>query len=280
MVATMTLPPMPLPRAASSRLITAPERPAIVEESVARSVLAAALRRCDRAGLRLVVTAPAEVHTFSAGIRRFPERLIEPTAHARYDRAYRNFNRGVGRGHDPASWRLLMFDARSQVVGAITARFFCGEVGLEYVHALSLLAGYPPSFRNECHEAVTEAFARAQRHARTPAEISDWSVRGPHARLVLATLIRAMLALGVAFELPLVLVAANHERGELAHFIRWPASPLGRQDKFYLPPFVHRASGARLRLLLLDSSALGGRLCGAAVDLGVLRECCPIISAQ
>lgn len=247
----------------------------------AKSILAAALRRCARVGLRLVVTAPGDVDTFSSGLVRFPERIVEATAHDRYTRAYRMFSDAASQVHDQASWRVLVLDESSHVVGAVTARFFCGDIGMEYVNALSLLAGYAPVLRNECALAVNEVFARAQRHARTPAEISHWAVAsGPHARLILATLSRAMLALATAFDLPLAILAANHERGEMAHLVRWPAAPLGRQGKFYLPPFVHRATGARLRFLVIDSSALGGRLRMAAADLAVLRERCPIVSAQ
>jgi hypothetical protein len=247
----------------------------------APSLLAAALRRCARAGLRVVITAPADVRAFSRGVMRFPERLIEPGTHARYGWAYRNFKGAADNTQDRGSWRVLVLDNRSRVVGAVTARFFCGETSREYVHALSLLAGNAPVFCNECDLAVGELFSRAQRYARTPAEISHWSVAdGRHARLVTVTLIRAMLALSVAFDLPLALVAADHQRGELARFMRWATTPLGRRGKFYLPPFVHRASGTRLRLLVVDTSALGARLRGAAIDLGVLRERCPIISVQ
>jgi hypothetical protein len=244
-----------------------------------KSVLATALRHCERAGLRVVITAPTDVHTFSNGITRFPERLIEPTAHTRYTRLYRAFGVGVDPVQDRGSWRVLVVDARWRIVGALTARFFCGEVSREHVHALSLVTGHPANFRTECELAIGETFSRAQRYARTPAEISHWSVaEGRHARLVTVTLFRAMTALSVAFDLPLALLAAEHERGELARFIRWATAPLGRQGRPYLPPFVYRAD--RLRLLLLDTSALGSRLRGAAIDLGVLRQLCPIISLQ
>ena len=248
-----------------------------------RSLLAAALRRCDAAGLRVVVTAPADVRIFSRGITRFPERLVEPGMHARCERAYRAFARAkdLDAPHDRASWRVLVLDRAWRVVGAITARFFCGEAQREHVHALSLLAGGAPVFRHECGLAVNELFSHAQRYARTPAEISHWSVAPePQAALVTVTLIRAILALGVAFDLPLALVAADHQRGELARFMRWATTPLGRHGRFYLPPFVHRETGARLRLLVIDTSALGPRLRGAALDLGVLRQRCAIVSVQ
>jgi hypothetical protein len=181
---------------------------------------------------------------------------------------------------DRGSWRVLVMDSRWRIVGALTARFFCGEVSREHLHALSLVAGHAMNFRTECDLAISETFARAQRYARTPAEISHWSVaQGRHARLVTVTLFRAMMALGVAFDLPLVLLAAEHEHGELARFMRWATAPLGRQGRPYLPPFVYRLDH-RLRLLLLDTSALGSRLRGAAIDLGVLRERCSIISLQ
>jgi hypothetical protein len=246
-----------------------------------KSVLAAALKRCERAGLRLVITAPADVRAFSRGVTRFPERLIESGTHARYNRAYRTFCRTSEAPHDRGSWRVMVVDSRSRVIGAITARFFCGEIDRTYLHAPSLLAGYTPVFRNECELAVNETFSRAQRYSRTPAEISHWSVpEGPHARLVGVALLRAMLALAVAFDLPLAIAAADHQHGELARFMRWTMTPLGRQGKFHLPPFVQRATGARLRLLVIDTAALGGRLRRAAIDLGVLREHCPIVSIQ
>jgi hypothetical protein len=246
-----------------------------------KSVLSAALNRCASVGLRVVVTAPADVRTFSRGITRFPERLIEPTTFGRYGRAYRSFTAGPESAHDRGSWRILVLDAKYHVAGAITARFFCGDVVRDYLHTSDLVAGCSAVFRNECQQAVAETFARAQRYARTPAEISHWSVaEGPHRELIAVTLIRAMLALSVGFDLPLVIAAADHERGELSRFMRWATTPLGRSGKFYLPPFVNRATGARLRMLVIDTSALGSRLRGAALDLGVLRERCPIVSAQ
>jgi hypothetical protein len=246
-----------------------------------KSVLAAALNRCARAGLRVVVTAPADVRTFSRGITRYPERLIEPMTFGRYGRAYRSFTGMPDAPHDRGSWRVLVLDAKYHVVGAITARLFCGEIMREYLHSSALVGGCSPVFRNECEQAVSETFARAQRYSRTPAEISHWSIaEGPHVELIGVTLIRAMLALSVGFDLPLAIAAVDHERGEFARFMRWAMTPLGRSGKFYLPPFVSRPTGARFRLIVIDTSALGSRLRGAAIDLGVLRERCPIVSAQ
>lgn len=246
-----------------------------------KSVLSAALNRCARVGLRVVITAPADVRTFSRGITRYPERLIEPTTFGRYGRAYRSFTGAPEGPHDRGSWRILVLDAKYHVVGAVTARFFCGDVARDYLHTSTLVGGCSAVFRHECEQAVGETFARAQRYSRTPAEISHWSVaEGPHVELIGVTLIRAMLALSVGFDLPLAIAAANHERGEFARFMRWAMTPLGRHGKFYLPPFVSKATGARLRLIAIDTSALGSRLRGAAIDLGVLRERCPIVSVQ
>lgn len=246
-----------------------------------KSVLSAALNRCARAGLRVVVMAPGDVRAFSRGITRFPERLIEPVTFGRYGRAYRSFTGLPEESHDRGSWRILVLDAKYHVVGAITARFFCGDIAREYLYTSALVSGCSAVFRNECDQAVGETFARAQRYSRTPAEISHWSIaEGPHVELIGVTLIRAMVALAVGFDLPLAIAAANHERGEFARFMRWAMTPLGRSGKFYLPPFVSRGNGARLRLLVIDTSALGTRLRGAAIDLGVLRERCPIVSAQ
>jgi hypothetical protein len=263
------------------RFTIVPSRPENSFASLSvNSVLATALEHCERAGLRVVITAPTDVHTFSNGITRFPERLIEPTAHTRYTRLYRAFDHNVDPVQDRGSWRVLVLDSRGRIIGALTARFFCGEVSREHVHALSLVAGPPSNFRTECELAIGETFSRAQRYARTPAEISHWSVaESRHARLVTVTLFRAMMALGVAFDLPVTLFAAAHEHGALARFMRWATAPLGRQGRHYLPPFVYRAE-RRLRLLVLDTSALGSRLRGAAIDLGVLRQRCSIISLQ
>src|SRR4051794_3494423 len=121
-----------------------------------KSVLSAALNRCARAGLRVVITAPADVRAFSRGITRFPERLIEPGTFARYGKAYRSFTEAPEAAHDRGSWRIMVLDAKYHVVGAITARFFCGEMAREYLHTVSLVAGSTPVFRNESEQAVHE----------------------------------------------------------------------------------------------------------------------------
>jgi len=175
---------------------------------------------------------------------------------------------------------MLAADRDDRVVGAITARFFSGEVVRSQVHAYSLLETSGPVFREECELAMAEMFAAAMRENRTAAEISHWATAGGrHAPLVAATVGRAMEALTAAFDAPIGVVAADHRRGEVARLLRLGGVPLGRAGKFALPPFGHHPSGAWLRLLLVDAEVFRGRLRAASVaDLALLREHCPVIS--
>jgi hypothetical protein len=245
------------------------------------SVLAACLRRLSGSHLSLVITAPLDTDSFWRGIGRFPERWIEPSLHARWDRAYRGFCGGGEQPHEPGSWRLLAFDAEARILGAVTARFFCGAVVREYVHAFSLLKGAAPALRAPCEQSVFETFAQASRHDRTPAEVSHWtSGKGRHARLVGATLQRALVALAAAFDLPVAIAAATHGSSEFSRLTRLSRLSLWRNDRHGLPPFVHQPTGARIRLVVLDTAELGSRLRAAAADLAVLRERCPILSLR
>ncbi len=239
------------------------------------------LGRIAALGFRLVITAPAESRTFARGLRRFPERRVDPVAPASWDEAYRQFRGGGDLPLDRGSWRILAVDPEGGVAGAITARFFCGEVVRSYVHAYSLLEGSGPVFRDECELAIAETFAGAVRENRTAAEISHWTVAdGRHAVLVAATLGRAMEALSAAFDAPVGVVAANHRRREVGRLLRLGGVPLGRAGKFSLPPFPHHPSGAWFRLMLIDAEAFRGRLRAAAIaDLARLRTHCPIFSA-
>ncbi len=243
------------------------------------SILAACLRRCASLGWRVVVTSPAETHLFTRSIARFWERRLDPVQHAQWAAAYRAFNGGRERAYDRASWRILAVDSDRRVVGAITARFFCGEVVQEHLYLAHLLEGTGVVFRDACEVALAEQFAAAQGVGRMPAEISHWSVEGgEHARLLALTLSRAMLALAAAFDHPLTVLAANHRRPEFRRLMRWGAIPLGRGGHYYLPPFLHRTSGASYRLMVIDSAKLGARTQESVADLEVLRASCPIIS--
>jgi hypothetical protein len=244
------------------------------------SVLAACLRRCTALGWRVAVTTPSESRLFAKGISRFWERRIEPVQHAQWSSAYRLFCGGRERAYDRSSWRILAIDRDRRVVGAITARVFCGEVRHEDLHVSQLLETAGSVFRDACEVALAERFAAAQAAGRTPIEISHWGVlSGPHAALLSLTLLRAMGALTAAFDRPVAIVTANHRRGEFKRLTRWGARPLGREGQYFLPPFVHRASGASLRILVVDTAQLGARGQEAAADLEVLRTTCPILSA-
>lgn len=239
-----------------------------------RTPFAACLRQCAAAGYRLVVTTPSDVRVFSRGVRRFPERRIDPPAHVQWETDYRVF---CGRGRlpfDRGSWRILIADANDRVVGAITARFFCGEIVQEYLHLSSLLDLAPPEFREQCELAVAEVFSGSLQAGRTPAEVSHWAVEpGRQAGLIGSTLTRAMGALAAAFDAPLIIVAADHRRGEVARLMRFGGAPLGRAGSFSLPPFVHSHSGAWLRLLLVDAPSYHARARSKpAADLVLLRE--------
>ncbi len=242
---------------------------------------AACLRRCAEAGLKVVINAPADVRVFHRSLTRFPERQIDPAAHARWETAYRIYSNRSRRPHDRGSWHVLMVDSNQRVVGAITARIFCGEVVRDYVHTFSLLETTGPVFREHCEIAFDEVCAAAAKAGRVPAEFSHWSAApGPHDRLVAATLARAMATLVSAFDAPLGITAADHRRGEVARLMRLGGAPLGRAGKFSLPPFVHHASGAWLRLLLIDARVYYARSGGRPKeDLALLRAKCPVFSA-
>jgi hypothetical protein len=243
------------------------------------SVLAACLRRGAQQGWRLVVTAPAEARFFLRSRARFWERRIDPAQHAQWAGAYRVFVGGRERAYDRASWRVLAVDDDRRVVGAITARFFCGELVQQHLFISDLLESASEVFRDACEIALADHFAAAQGVGRMPAEISHWSVAlGADEKLLGLTLTRAVLALGAAFDHPLAVLAVNHRRAEFRRLQRWGAVPLGREGSYYLPPFVHRASGGSYRLMVVDTAKLGARTTAAAADLEVLRTSCPIIS--
>ena len=252
-----------------------------VPSTAAGSRLGACLQRCAAAGLRVLVIAPNDVRRFERGLGCFPDRRVDPPEHARWETAHRVF---CGRGrapHDRGSWLLLVVDADDRVMGAITARFFCGEIVHEYLHVLSLLEATGPVLREHGELALAEVFTATTRAGRTPAEISHWGIApdapGP---LVSITLWRALGALAAAFDSPIAIVAADHHRGDVARLMRLGGAPLGCAGKFALPPFVHHPTGAWLRLLLVDQATVRRRDHHApAADLALLRARCPVISA-
>ncbi len=245
------------------------------------SRFATCLRRLAAAGLRLVVTTPPDARTFARGLAQFPERRVDPALHASWETAYRLFS---GRGRmaaDRGSWRVLAVDADERVVGAITARLFCGEFVPDYLHVRSLLESTGPVFREHCDLALEDVGAAGARLDRTPAEISGWAVSpGEHAALVAVTLARALAALFAAFADPIAVVAVDNRRGEGARLLRRGAGHLGLAGRFALPPFVHHASGAWLRLLLLDARTYFARSgIEPDVDLALLREHADFVGA-
>jgi hypothetical protein len=245
------------------------------------SRFAACLRRFSSVGLRLIVTAPGDSAGFARGIGLFPGRQVDVGGHVQWETAYRIF---CGRGrqpHDRGSWRILAVDRDDRVVGAITARFFCGNVDHQYLHVLSLLDTTGPVFQEHCELAVSELIAASAKAARTPAEISHWAVSPVwHAGLIAVTLMRAMGALVAAFDSPLVVMAADNRRGEVNRLMRLGCTPLSLGGHSCLPPFVHHESGAWLRLLALDTAVVRARAGDtSAADLELLRERVAIVSA-
>ncbi len=238
------------------------------------------LRRCAAAGVRLVVTAPADTRTFAAGLAAFPERQIDLTEHVQWETAYRLFCGRARLPHERGSWRVLAADRDRRVIGAITARFFTAEAIGEYLFATTLLEPAGPVFREHCELALGEAFAAAQARGRTSGEVSHWAVEPERrAPLVAVAVARVLGALAGAFRAPLVVLAADHRRGDVARLMRRGAAPLGRAGKFSLPPFVHQPTGAWLRFLLLDTAVYQARAGGdAAQDLATLREQVPVVS--
>ena len=260
---------------ATSQLRAAPAAPA-----PATSRLAACLRRCTAAGFRLVITTPSQTNAFSAGVKRFPERQVDVTQHVQWDTAYRVFNGHSRQPHDRGSWRILVVDRDDRVVGAITARFFCGEIKSEFQHLPDLLETTGPVFREHCELAIADVISASQRAGRTPAEVSHWAVSpGWHAALVAVTLMRAMGALAQAFDSPVVMLAGDNRRGEVTRLMRLGCEPLGLDGRWCLPPFVHHRTGAWLRLLLADAVQFHARSGSASwADLELLRERATIIS--
>lgn len=268
----------------SPKVVTSISRPAATPAATpatAASRFASCLRRCAAAGFRLVVTAPAQHRSFVRGLERFPERRIDLTEHVQWDTAFRVFHGHTRESHDRGSWRILVVDRDDRVVGAITARFFCGGVLREHQLLPTLLELTGPVFREHCELAIAEVVASTTRAGRTPAEVSDWSVApGWHAPLVAVTLMRAMVALAAAFEAPVVMLAGDNRRGEVTRLMRLGCEPLGLDGRFCLPPFVNHRTGAWLRLLLVDASRFNARSRGTpAADLGLLRQHATIVSA-
>ncbi|MGH7957478.1 MAG: hypothetical protein ACREH8_10760 [Opitutaceae bacterium] len=245
------------------------------------SRFATCLRRFATAGLRLVVTTPYNNWIFARGIKRFPERHIDRAAHAEWETAYLKFCGRESLSHDRGSWRILAVDRDDHVVGAITGRFFCGEIVRDHVQVLSLFDRAGPVFREHCELAVSEVVEACRETGRTPAEISHWAVAPVwHAALIAVTLVRAMGALAAAFDAPVAVMAADNRRGEVNRLMRLGSTPLGLSGHSCLPPFVHHESGAWLRLLVLDAAAFHARNGNtAAADLNLLREQASIISA-
>jgi hypothetical protein len=244
------------------------------------SRFAACLHRCSIAGLRLIITAPGDSGRFTKGIGRVPQRRIDPAAHAQWDTAYRVFCGRSRQPHDRGSWRILAVDRDDRVVGAITARFFCGEVKREYLHVLSLLGRTGPVFREHCELAIAELIEASAHARRTPAEISHWAVAPVwHAALIAVTLERAMQALVGALDAPIIVMAADNRRGEVNRLMRIGCTPLGLAGHSCLPPFVHHDSGAWLRLLAIDSRVAQARNQNTSADLALLQQRASIISA-
>lgn len=240
----------------------------------------ACLRRFAAVGLRLIVTSPADGRVFVRGTTRFSERHVDPAEHARWETAYRVF---CGRGRQPSdrgSWRILAVDRGDRVLGAITARLFCGEFVPEYLHLRTLLEATGPVYREHCEMAVADLAAASARDGRTLGEVSGWAVAPSwHAALVAATLARAMAALMTSFDDPWVVVAADNRRGEVGRLLRRGAAPLGVLGRFALPPFVHHATGAWLRFLVIDAPAFFARSGGRPeADLALLRERAALVS--
>jgi hypothetical protein len=245
------------------------------------SRFAACMRRCSAVGLRLVVTTPADSTVSAAAFSRFPQRRVDLLEHIRWETAYRVF---CGRGrlaHDRGSWRILVVDRDDRVVGAITGRFFCGEIRPEYLNVLSLLDSTGPVFREHCELAISELMASSAMAGRTCAEISDWAVAPVwHAALISVTLMRAMGALLAAFDAPIVVMAADNRHGEVCRLMRFGCMPLSLAGHFCLPPFVHHESGAWLRLLVLDAARLQAHKGDTSrSDLALLCERAAIVSA-
>lgn len=253
-----------------------------IDPAALASRFAACLRRCRQAGLRLVVTTPADSIAFARGICRFPRRQIDPGAHLQWEAAYRAFCGQEIQAHDRGSWRILAVDRDDRVVGAITARFFCGEIHAHYLQVLSLLDTTGPVFREHCELAVSEVMAASTADRRTPAEISHWAVAPVwHAALIAVTLVRAMGALVAAFDAPLAILAADNRRGEVNRLMRLGCKPLSLAGHSCLPPFVHHESGAWLRLLVLDARVSEARNAYPSTsDLALLRKHASIISAS
>jgi hypothetical protein len=231
--------------------------------------------------LRLVVTTPTDTAAFSRGIGRFPQRRVDVGAHIQWETAYRIFTGRGRQAHDRGSWRIMVVDRDDRVVGAITARFFCGDVQPQYLNVLSLLGMTGPVFREHCELAVAELVAASTDAGRTPAEISHWAVAPVwHAGLIAVTLVRAMAALVAAFDAPSIVMAADNRRGEVNRLMRLGCTPLCVGGHSCLPPFVHHESGAWLRLLVLDTAEANVGDAGAlTADLSLLQHRALIISS-
>jgi len=224
------------------------------------SALQRFLAKSEQMGVTYVVCAPADVAAFARGIRSFPERIVSQDEHAFWLSLYREFRaddyrrRNVRQeslrqpGCDRGSWIVLAVKD-NVVIGANTARIFCGEILPEYLCDLDLIE--PASFevRTDYRIAIAQAATRCRAEELCFCELSHWAVAPQWRRTPVGPSLVLMLGALTTFFVPhLGIAVANCDSGAFDMLVRMGARPMRRGGQ-PLPPFFHPAYGARLGLL-------------------------------
>jgi hypothetical protein len=265
------------------------ERPASSSETSAFPLY---WKRCRDAGLRFIVTAPADTATFARGLRFFPERVIDAGEHARWWAAYRRFRaeqyraRGVALGerdefpHDAGSWCILAVTGADEVVGALSARIFCGEVVEDYLYDPILVADCPEPLRAEYLAAIATVRDECRRRGAMLGELSNWSVAEAwRTSAVSPGLLHAITAFSRNFQPHCGVTLANCESGARAMLRKMGGVPFHDRTGRELPPFFHPRYQAHLELLRMNAADYAPKFRPSAEEIAQFRRESRIVSA-
>lgn len=249
-------------------------------------------KRCREAGLRFVVTAPADTATFARGIGLFSERVVSAVEHLRWCVAYRRFRaeqyrmRGVALGgndefpHDAGSWCILAVTDEDEVAGALSARLFCGEVVEDYLYDPVLVASCPEPLRGDYRTAIAAVRDECRRHGAVFGELSNWSVTEAwRASAVSPGLLHAITAFSRNFEPHCGVTLANCESGARAMLKKMGGVSFRDHAGGELPPFFHPDYQAHLELLKMNAAAYTPKFRPSAADVAQFRRESRIVSA-
>jgi hypothetical protein len=243
-------------------------RPSKASSIAASSLLCEHAARCERMGVRLIITSPKSSTAVAGSIARFTQRTIDPTAHAYWDAAYLRFRRadyarrkinldgGSILPHDAASWRILAVDTKDTVVGTVTCRVFDGELVLHYLNAVGLLQSAGEEGVTRWGKAFFGFIDQARQERRIVCEASHWAIirplRGSPVGVSLMFALGAMLEAFTPFRM---FGLANWNSGASDLLARLGGVPL--TDEQGVPmAFHHSVYNSTLKFLWMDSENL------------------------